>query len=345
MINYDEVIYDQIIDEEEVQLFLVSIYEYSKRIYDSIIEKLEDKLYSIKIDYSEIFTLIQKLNETGIVITNNEDWFGIENHYTRGKPDRKEIEAYFFSAKYNDIHILDADFVYIVEMVIRNKNQKRTPRFICRSQLEYDDWIRQHKSINAIEKKLKKLMKQEKKQEQKLDKPWGIYNPDFSNKLTKTKEIFETGKELENKLEFLYSLSDEQMEIMDKIWRVFINISEDYFTKRLDVETEIEQNKKTKLENSAELFNEAYLKLTKEKADEINMKSIETKLAKLLILNGLNKNEYAFWNFFSISHNKTEYEKLIDWFIELKDEEISDIINLFTENIDELLQEQKVLKK
>ena len=46
-----------------------------------------------------------------------------------------------------------------------------------------------------------------------------------------------------------------------------------------------------------------------------------------------------------ITDNKTVFEKLIDWFIELKDEETFNTINLFTENIDLILDKQKVLKK
>lgn len=345
MANYNEDIYDQILEDDELNPFMSSIWDYSRKTYNTTIEKLQAKLDLIRIDYSEIVTLIEKLKETGIIITNNDSWFGVENHYTRGAPDREEIENYFFSAKYNDINILDADFVYVLEMVRRKKLQKRIDRFICRSQLEYEDWIHQYKSIDAVEKSLKKLLKKDKKQEKNWTKIWSSYDSALSDKIAKTKEILTTGIELKNKLEFLHGLSDEQMEIMDKIWRVFINICEDYFKKRLEIEAEMEQTEKTRITNPIEFFNKGFLKFIEENGDELNIRSIEIKLTKLLILNSLNRNKETFGDVYLRAHNKTVFEKLIDWFIELKDEETSNTINLFTENIGLILDKQKVLKK
>lgn len=343
--KYNEHIYDEIMNDHELNSFISSVNEYSNEIYRSTKEKLEDKLEKIKIDYTQLFALIEKLKETGIVITNNDTWFGIKEHYTRGMPERYEIENDFFNAKYNGIHILDADYTYIQMMVIYKK-KGCTERFICRSELEYEDLMSQYKNIDAVENSLKKLLKKRKKQEKNWYKSWVTYDSSILNKIEKTEESLKIGKELKNKLEFLQGLSDKQIEIIYNLYGTFMDMCLDYFDKRMDVETQIEQNKIKRITNSTDFFNKGFLKFIEENGNEVNIKSIEMKLTKLLILNSLNRvdrNQEILEDVYLKS--QTEFEKSIDWFIELKDDKISKITDLFTKNIDLILEEQKVLKK
>lgn len=309
--------YLEINNDKELYTFFTQFlqtYKFHIKIWNDLKEQtIRKKMPSFK----KLYTYIDNLKESGIVVENYDSWFNIDSYiwdYQKFQSRRIFLKATF---NYHTLTIEDIENIKTSTHYENNKNK---------TMFQYIAFESKYNSALITEKRIKKKLKKANQNPKKYD--------EYQELL---KEAHKAHKEVV-KTEFLLNLSLNQKQLLieteEKINKLLFQFI-DFFEEKRETIEKFETMK-------FETYCKVYKKLMKNNKDNIDIEGIKNKIYKILVFNQLNYNKNNNDDYGQFDY---EYLEIIDFF--MKDNELyfNNLYKLTFDIFDLTLEKQKLLKK
>lgn len=314
-------------EDKELNAFFEKLSIY----YDAIVCEKISKV--IKPNLDKVSAAITKLEESGIILTENDKKILLAEQYYE---DIEVVpERLFYCVKFSNQEI-NGDDIDVFKKRIRNIKEGLPGAWLTRLEVKFDDWQKQenYDSLKTeYEKQNKKYMKKTKNGTVYLPKSTYLKN------LETRMKHFEF---LREKATFFQNITYEQMDAIVGVKEEIIRTKVDY----LEYSKNIQKQRPDINDSKNDLYKEAFIKILEQSLAGIDIKNIIKKIVvRIAVVTFKETKDRIF-----IPEQKFNFDiDAVNWFISFKQKEIGELfskifnINNFTLAVDTVCE--KVLKK